>query len=128
MTCPKHRWILGTIRRCQWGGKAPGRGLCIGAGYIALECGGFVNGLGSSTTAMVRSILLRGFDRECVDKIQTHLVAHGVKLQKDMRVAERLNGFNAMVASVVNLGRLPQECGAVAMWNSQRVKDLASPS
>ena len=61
--------------------KAPGRVLCIGAGYIALECGGFVNGLGSSTTAMVRSILLRGFDRECVDKIQTHLVAHGVKLQ-----------------------------------------------
>ena len=61
--------------------QAPGRVLCIGAGYIALECGGFTNGLGYKTTAMVRSILLRGFDRECVEKIQKHLVAHGVTLQ-----------------------------------------------
>mmetsp|Transcript_4022 Transcript_4022/g.11845 ORF Transcript_4022/g.11845 Transcript_4022/m.11845 type:complete len:607 (+) Transcript_4022:172-1992(+) len=61
--------------------KAPGRVLCVGAGYIALECGGFTAGLGYPTTCMVRSILLRGFDRECVGKIQTHLEHHGVSLQ-----------------------------------------------
>jgi len=128
--------------------KPPGRVLCIGAGYIALECGGFTAGLGYPTTSgaasgprrgrdisprraptlpdvprrapgtlhlarhtpleidssprraprnvgharedtthtrptrcMVRSILLRGFDRECVDKIGDHLKKHGVGLQ-----------------------------------------------
>mmetsp|Transcript_19823 Transcript_19823/g.63755 ORF Transcript_19823/g.63755 Transcript_19823/m.63755 type:complete len:611 (+) Transcript_19823:129-1961(+) len=61
--------------------KAPGRVLCIGAGYIALECGGFLAGLGYPTTCMVRSILLRGFDRECVDKIEAHMTHHGVSLK-----------------------------------------------
>lgn len=42
--------------------KAPGKTLIIGASYVALECGGFIHGLGCDTTIMVRSILLRGFD------------------------------------------------------------------
>lgn len=42
--------------------KAPGKTLVVGASYIALECGGFLNSLGYDTTVMVRSILLRGFD------------------------------------------------------------------
>lgn len=42
--------------------KSPGKTLCIGASYIALECAGFLNGLGYKTSVMVRSILLRGFD------------------------------------------------------------------
>lgn len=40
----------------------PGKTLMIGASYVALECAGFLNGLGYETTVMVRSILLRGFD------------------------------------------------------------------
>lgn len=43
-------------------GKAPGKTLVVGASYVALECAGFLNGLGYNTTVMVRSILLRGFD------------------------------------------------------------------
>lgn len=42
--------------------KAPGKTLIVGASYIALECGGFLAGLGYDVTIMVRSILLRGFD------------------------------------------------------------------
>ena len=42
--------------------KPPGKTLVVGAGYVALECGGFIHGLGCDTTVMVRSILLRGFD------------------------------------------------------------------
>ena len=61
--------------------KAPGRVLCVGGGYIALECGGFTAGMGYPTTCMVRSILLRGFDRECVGKIEAHIKHHGVQLQ-----------------------------------------------
>ena len=39
--------------------KAPGKTLVIGASYVALECAGFLVGLGYDTTIMVRSILLR---------------------------------------------------------------------
>lgn len=39
--------------------KAPGRTLVVGASYVALECAGFLTGLGFDTTVMVRSILLR---------------------------------------------------------------------
>ncbi len=42
--------------------KDPGKSLMVGASYIALECAGFITGLGRDATVMVRSILLRGFD------------------------------------------------------------------
>lgn len=42
--------------------KAPGKTLVVGASYVALECAGFLTGLGYPVTVMVRSILLRGFD------------------------------------------------------------------
>jgi thioredoxin reductase (NADPH) len=38
---------------------APGKTLVIGASYVALECAGFLKGLGYDVTVMVRSILLR---------------------------------------------------------------------
>lgn len=62
-------------------GRAPGRTLCIGGGYVALECAGFLAGLGYSATCMVRSVVLRGFDRECVDRIEAHMTQHGVTMQ-----------------------------------------------
>lgn len=54
--------------------KPPGKTLCIGASYISLECAGFLSGLFQyDVTVAVRSILLRGFDRECVDYIQQYM-------------------------------------------------------
>ena len=41
----------------------PGKTLVVGASYVALECGGFLAGIGFDVTCMVRSILLRGFDQ-----------------------------------------------------------------
>ena len=41
----------------------PGKVLVVGAGYVALECAGFLVGLGCDVTCCVRSILLRGFDQ-----------------------------------------------------------------
>ena len=41
----------------------PGKTLVVGASYVALECAGFLAGLGFDVTVMVRSILLRGFDQ-----------------------------------------------------------------
>ena len=53
--------------------QAPGKTCVIGAGYVALECGGFIHGLKQgSVTVLVRSMLLRGFDRETVEYVQVH--------------------------------------------------------
>ena len=52
-----------------WLSKNPAKTLVIGASYIALECGGFLHGLGIDTTIMVRSIFLRGFDQQIATKI-----------------------------------------------------------
>jgi len=38
----------------------PGKTLVIGASYVALECAGFLKGLGFDVTVMVRSVFLRG--------------------------------------------------------------------
>lgn len=64
--------------------KNPGKTLCVGASYISLECAGFLAGLGVDTTVAVRSILLRGFDRECADKIGDCMVKHGVKFKHEV--------------------------------------------
>lgn len=53
--------------------KAPGKTLVVGASYIALECAGFLRGLGYDTTVMVRSILLRGFDQDMANRIGEYM-------------------------------------------------------
>lgn len=57
----------------------PGKTLVVGASYVALECAGFLNGLGNDVTVMVRSILLRGFDQEMADKVGAYMAKQGVK-------------------------------------------------
>ena len=59
--------------------KSPGKSLVVGASYIALECAGFLNELGFPTTVAVRSILLRGFDRQCSEKIGQLMEAEGTR-------------------------------------------------
>lgn len=51
----------------------------IGASYVALECGGFLAGLGLDVTVMVRSILLRGFDQDMANRAGDYMEQHGVK-------------------------------------------------
>lgn len=69
--------------------KNPGKTLCVGASYISLECAGFLKGMGNDVTVAVRSILLRGFDRECSDKIGSYMEAHGIKFKREV-VPEKL--------------------------------------
>ncbi|XP_023584756.1 thioredoxin reductase 1, cytoplasmic isoform X2 [Trichechus manatus latirostris] len=58
---------------------SPGKTLVVGASYVALECAGFLAGIGLDVTVMVRSILLRGFDQDMANKIGEHMEEHGVK-------------------------------------------------
>lgn len=43
--------------------SSPGKTLVIGGSYVALECAGFLAGLGYDVTCSIRSIFLRGFDQ-----------------------------------------------------------------
>lgn len=58
--------------------KPPGKTLVVGAGYIGLECAGFLNGLGYEATVMVRSILLRGFDQQMANVVMEAMMHKGV--------------------------------------------------
>jgi len=56
----------------------PGRTLVVGASYVALECAGFIKGVGYDTTVMMRSIPLRGFDQQMAGLCKTYMQEHGV--------------------------------------------------
>lgn len=72
-----------------WKKENPGKTLIVGASYVALECGGFMHGIGLDVTVMVRSILLRGFDQSMAELIGKHMEANGVKFLKQA-VPEKL--------------------------------------
>lgn len=58
----------------------PGKTLVIGASYVALECAGFLSGLGLDVTVMVRSIFLRGFDQDMAERAGTFLEKEGIRV------------------------------------------------
>ncbi len=71
--------------------KAPGRTCVVGAGYVALECAGFVAGLNRGLPAgrgevlvLVRSVPLRGFDRDVAERVAEHLRHKGVRTQQGL--------------------------------------------
>lgn len=74
--------------------KNPGKTLCVGASYISLECAGFLNGFGNDVTVAVRSILLRGFDRQCADRIGVYMEDLGVKFRRGVvpKKLEKVDG------------------------------------
>uniref|UniRef100_A0A8C3YFM7 thioredoxin-disulfide reductase (NADPH) n=1 Tax=Catagonus wagneri TaxID=51154 RepID=A0A8C3YFM7_9CETA len=57
----------------------PGTTLVVGASYVALECAGFLAGLGLEVTVMVRSVLLRGFDQEMAERVGSYMEQQGVR-------------------------------------------------
>jgi thioredoxin reductase (NADPH) len=58
----------------------PGKTLVVGASYVALECAGFMSGLGYDVSVAVRSVVLRGFDREMATDVVNGLKEHGTNL------------------------------------------------
>jgi thioredoxin reductase (NADPH) len=56
----------------------PGKILIVGASYIALECAGFLHKFGFTTSVMVRSIVLRGFDIQVAGLIHNHMREEGI--------------------------------------------------
>lgn len=61
---------------------APGKTFVVGGSYVALECAGFLSGLGYDTTVCLRSIPLRGFDQQMAAMVVDYMEKHGTKFQK----------------------------------------------
>ncbi len=60
----------------------PERAVVVGAGFIACEFAGILNGLGVQVSQLVRGDhLLRGFDREASRAVQDAMVAEGIDLR-----------------------------------------------
>ncbi|XP_065205139.1 thioredoxin reductase 2, mitochondrial isoform X2 [Planococcus citri] len=57
----------------------PGKTMVIGAGYIGLECGGFLQSLGYDATVMVRSVALRGFDQQMANLVVDEMKEKNIK-------------------------------------------------
>ncbi|XP_018370643.1 PREDICTED: thioredoxin reductase 2, mitochondrial isoform X2 [Trachymyrmex cornetzi] len=66
--------------------RAPGKTLIVGAGYIGLECAGFLNGLGYDTTLIIRSLVLRGFDRQMATHVAEEMEQRGVKFNYEAKL------------------------------------------
>ncbi|KAK5910398.1 hypothetical protein CesoFtcFv8_004236 [Champsocephalus esox] len=65
-----------------WMKTSPGKTLVVGASYVALECAGFLTGIGLDATVMVRSIALRGFDQQMAGLVTDYMEAYGTKFVK----------------------------------------------
>ncbi len=67
--------------------RQPGHLVVIGGGYIALEFAGIFNALGSRVTVVNRSeVLLRGYDREVVGRLQDIASARGIEFRLNAKL------------------------------------------
>ncbi|KAL3657303.1 hypothetical protein V7S43_017811 [Phytophthora oleae] len=73
LTCPGREHAISSDDIFWMKKKEPGKTLVVGASYVALECAGFLKGMGYEVKVMVRSILLRGFDKDMADKIGDYM-------------------------------------------------------
>uniref|UniRef100_A0A1A9WL68 thioredoxin-disulfide reductase (NADPH) n=1 Tax=Glossina brevipalpis TaxID=37001 RepID=A0A1A9WL68_9MUSC len=114
--------------------KPPGRTLIVGAGYIGLECAGFLRGLGYEATVMVRSIILRGFDQQMANMVADSMVEHGVKfIHKSIPQSVEKTIHNTYLVKYINVETQEEGCEEydTVMWAIGRkglVEDLDLPS
>lgn len=60
----------------------------VGAGYVALEIAGLLNGLGVDTTLVIRHDLpMRSFDQEIIEKLVEHMEGAGIHILKNHNVS-----------------------------------------
>uniref|UniRef100_A0A1I7U629 Thioredoxin-disulfide reductase n=1 Tax=Caenorhabditis tropicalis TaxID=1561998 RepID=A0A1I7U629_9PELO len=64
----------------------PGKTLVVGAGYVALECAGFLRGLGHDVEVLIRSRPLKEFDTDCVNLVMEHLKSTGIRIKEGQEV------------------------------------------
>uniref|UniRef100_A0A8C2VW22 Thioredoxin reductase 2 n=1 Tax=Chinchilla lanigera TaxID=34839 RepID=A0A8C2VW22_CHILA len=80
----QHDWkkmaeaVQNHVKSLNWGHRIEGA-LEYGITNVALECAGFLTGIGLDTTVMMRSIPLRGFDQQMSSLVTEHMESHGTQ-------------------------------------------------
>ncbi|XP_005990268.1 thioredoxin reductase 2, tandem duplicate 2 isoform X1 [Latimeria chalumnae] len=106
-----------------WLKDAPGKTLVVGASYVALECAGFLTGVGLDTTLMVRSIPLRSFDKQMSHLVTDYMESYGTKFlwQCIPKKVEKLeNGLLQVTWQDTKSGREEKDTFNTVMWGVGR--------
>ncbi|GLQ94571.1 glutathione-disulfide reductase [Dyella acidisoli] len=64
----------------------PQRIAVVGGGYVAVEFGCVLRGLGCQVDLLVREKLLTGFDLELVEALAVQMQAHGIRIVRNTRI------------------------------------------
>uniref|UniRef100_UPI003AB0C833 thioredoxin reductase 1, cytoplasmic-like n=1 Tax=Centroberyx gerrardi TaxID=166262 RepID=UPI003AB0C833 len=93
---------------------SPGRTLVVGGSAEGLECAGFLSGLGLPVTVLVQPELLPGFDQKMAQKIENHMLVHGVSFvyQQSLSKVEQVEACSSgrlRVTFVSKEGQTKQE-------------------
>ena len=83
--------------------KDPGDTFVVGGGYIAVECAGFINGLGKKVYLANRSTFLRQMDSDMAARIVEELQDDGVETMEQTTVksvSKKENGRTEVCLSV----------------------------
>lgn len=104
--------------------SVPGKTLIVGGGYVALECAGFLSAFNQNVEVLVRSIPLKGFDRDCVHFVMEHLKTTGVKVKEHVEV-ERVEAVGSK-KKVTFTGNGGVEEYDTVIWAAGRVPNLKS--
>jgi glutathione reductase (NADPH) len=97
----------------------PERVVIVGAGFIACEFAGILNGLGVQVTQLVRGDhLLRGFDRELSEAVREAMEADGIEIRFCHSPAAISGKAGALVLTSQSGDGLP--CGGVLMATGRK--------
>nr|XP_017034783.1 thioredoxin reductase 1, mitochondrial isoform X2 [Drosophila kikkawai] len=113
--------------------REPGKTLVVGAGYIGLECAGFLKGLGYEPTVMVRSIVLRGFDQQMAELVASSMEERGIPFLRKtvpLSVEKQDDGKLLVKYQNVETGEEGQELYDTVLWAIGRkglIEDLNLP-
>lgn len=106
--------------------KAPGKTLCVGGSYISLECAGFLSALRYDVTVAARSILLRGFDRQCSEFIGSLMSDMGTKiLQNTVPLSIRKLPDGKLEVSMLSNGEERVDMFDTVLMATGRAADVA---
>lgn len=108
---------------------SPGKVLCVGAGYISLECGGFLTNLGNETHISVRSTPLRtGFDRDAASLVVELMSLQGTKFLMGTVVKQIVKDASSKLKVTFEWkdGRLTDELYDTVLYAIGRYSDTAA--
>ncbi|MFT5260076.1 MAG: glutathione reductase (NADPH) [Gammaproteobacteria bacterium] len=104
----------------------PKRALVVGAGYIATELAGVLNGLGSQVTlALRKDKVLRGFDSDLQEVLTEQMLAAGIDIKTQLQLGSLTKTETGSIVAKDQQGQVIGEYDSV-VWAIGRLPNTAS--